>query len=162
VTVGADFETLFRSEYPRLVSLGVAMSGRADIAADLAQEALLRAHRNWAEVSAYDSPAAWLRRVMTNLLIDHHRSARAERAAVSRVAAERVAVSELPAVDRWWQLVGRLPARHRAIVTLYYADDRSVDEIAAALTISAGAVKASLFKARRSLARHISEVGDDG
>jgi RNA polymerase sigma-70 factor (ECF subfamily) len=161
VAVAQDFETMFRSEFPRLVSLGVAMCGRRDIAHELAQEAMLRAHRRWAEISTYESAAAWLRRVMVNLLIDHHRSRTAERAAVERVAAQPARSADSPTLDRWRELVGPLPTQQRAIVTLYYSDDQSVEAIADTLGISTGAVKASLFKARRSLERRLSgEVGD--
>ena len=45
-------------------------------------------------------------------------------------------------------------------MTLYYADDRSVDEIADLLDVSAGTVKTTLFKARRSLARHLDAEGE--
>lgn len=38
----------------------------------------MRAHARWDDLSTYAQPGAWLRRVMSNLLIDHHRSAEAE------------------------------------------------------------------------------------
>ena len=151
---------MFRSEFPRLVALGVAMTGRREIASELAQETMLRAHRRWDEVAGFESPSAWLRRVMMNLLVDLHRSRTSERSAIARLAA-RPAPPDDPVVDRWQQLVLPLPARQRAIVTLYYADDRSVDEIADLLDTSRGAVKAALFKARRTLERHLAgEVAD--
>jgi RNA polymerase sigma-70 factor (ECF subfamily) len=157
VAVTTDFESMFRSQYPRLVALGVAMTGRRDIAHELAQETMMRAHRRWDEVSEYEAPHAWLRRVMTNLLIDHHRSTKAERAAVDRLASVSATTTPPPALDDWWDLVGPLPARQRAIVTLYYADDQSVGEIAETLTVSKGTVKASLFKARRSIERRLRD-----
>jgi DNA-directed RNA polymerase specialized sigma24 family protein len=51
--------------------------------------------------------------------------------------------------------VGVLPDNHRTIVTLYYADDLPVGQIATLLGTSRGAVKAALFKARRTLRRHL-------
>ena len=92
-TVSTDYETMFRDLFPRLVSLGVVMTGRRDIAHELAQETLLRAHRRWDEVSRYDAPAAWCRKVMVNLVIDHQRSAASERRAVERLAPRRPATS---------------------------------------------------------------------
>jgi DNA-directed RNA polymerase specialized sigma24 family protein len=87
VTVKVDgYDELFRESYTRLVFLGLSMSGDPELARDLAQETMLRAHRHWAEISEYDEPGAWLRRVMTNLLIDHHRSKVSEGAAVERLA----------------------------------------------------------------------------
>ena len=46
-----------------------------------------------------------------------------------------------------------LPERQRAAVALYYIDDLGIDEIAEVLEVTAGTVKTSLFKARRSLER---------
>jgi RNA polymerase sigma factor (sigma-70 family) len=162
VAVELDFETVFRSEFPRLVSLGVAMSGRHDIAHELAQETMLRAHDRWHEISRYDSAGAWLRRVMVNQLIDHHRSRTAERTAVARLGSRPSPGVASPAVDRWHELVSPLPARQRAIVTLYYADDQSVEAIATTLGISVGSVKASLFKARRTVERRLGEEAANG
>ncbi len=163
VIVDSDFETLFKAQFPRLVSLGLAMTGRRDVATDLAQETLLRAHQRWADVATFDAPAAWCRKVMVNLLIDHHRSATAERIALARLGADSQLAAPAPALDRWCEIVGTLPTRQRMIVTLYYADDLSVDEIADTLGVTAGAVKASLFKARRALRRRLdAEEDHDG
>ncbi|MEZ5297868.1 MAG: hypothetical protein R2697_16805 [Ilumatobacteraceae bacterium] len=51
-----DFDTVFREVYPRLVSLGVLKTGRTDVARDLAQETMLRAHARWDELATYDAP----------------------------------------------------------------------------------------------------------
>lgn len=169
MAVTHDFETLFREMFPRLVSLGALKTGRPDVARDLAQETMLRAHSRWDELADYDSPAAWCHTVMTNLLVDHHRSAASERNAIERVGGQLGDVTtgddrtETPALDRWNELVALLPDRHRTIVTLYYADDLSVGQIATLLGMSRGAVKAALFKARRTLRRHLDadENGDD-
>jgi acetylornithine deacetylase/succinyl-diaminopimelate desuccinylase-like protein len=60
--VDTDFDALFRTQFPRLVSLGVAKTGRRDVASDLAQETMLRAHRRWSDVSRFDAPGAWCRK----------------------------------------------------------------------------------------------------
>jgi DNA-directed RNA polymerase specialized sigma24 family protein len=67
------FEDLYRIEQPKLVALGLALSGDRDTALELAQETLLKAFSNWAVVSAYDIPGAWLRRVLINLATDTNR-----------------------------------------------------------------------------------------
>lgn len=164
VTVDIDFETLFRREYPRLVSLGVAKTGRRDVARELAQETMLRAHDHWDRLAGYDVPAAWCRTVMTNLLIDYHRSKSAERRAVDRLGEQTELVAPTPALSRWWELVGPLPERQRTIVCLYYADDQTVEQIADQLGVTKGSVKASLFKARRALRRRLEaeEEPNDG
>lgn len=157
VSVATDFEALFRSEYPRLVSLGVAMSGRREIAHELAQETMLRAHRRWGEVVEFEAPGAWCRKVMVNLLIDQHRSSSAERSALERLRGQRAADVAGPAESRWQSLVADLPDRQRTVVTLYYGDDLSIEQIATTLGVAPGTVKTSLFKARQSIARRLAD-----
>ena len=169
-----DYEVLFRSVFPRLVSLGVLRTGRVELATELAQETMLRAHDRWSDVAGYEDPAAWCHRVMVNLLIDHHRRLVSEQRAVERLGLRRdeptgsTDATATPALDRWSELVGELSERQRLVVTLYYADDWSVNEIASVVGTSRGAVKATLFKARRRLrAALVAEgsmegVGDGG
>jgi RNA polymerase sigma-70 factor (ECF subfamily) len=58
--------------------------------------------------------------------------------------------------------VRRLPERQRTAIALRYIDDHTVDEIAEIMDISSGTVKATLFKARQSLAAALgaTEVDD--
>jgi RNA polymerase sigma-70 factor, ECF subfamily len=163
VGVAVSFEALFVGEYPKLVALGLAACGDREVARDLAQETMIRAHARWDEVAGYDSPAGWLRRVMSNLLIDHHRSATAGRAALGRLATSASSTVREPVspATRWAELVAVLTSQQRIVATLYYAEDRSVDEIARILGISPGAVKSTLSKARDRLRRHEGKgIGD--
>lgn len=164
MAVETEFEALFRDVFPRLVSLGALKTGRVDVARDLAQETMARAHTRWDELATYDAPAAWCRTVMTNLLIDHHRSQAAERRAVDRLSTADVAptADPTPSLDEWNQLVAPLPDRQRMIVTLYYADDLTVGQIAQLLDTTRGAIKAALFKARRTLRRQLDEERSHG
>jgi RNA polymerase sigma-70 factor (ECF subfamily) len=163
MTVETEFEALFRDVFPRLVSLGALKTGRVDVARDLAQETMARAHARWDELSTYEAPAAWCRTVMVNLLIDHHRSRAAEQRAIDRLSeAPEPAPAATPALDEWTELVAPLPEQQRMIVTLYYADDLTVGQIAQLLDTSRGAIKAALFKARRTLRRRLDEENRDG
>jgi RNA polymerase sigma-70 factor, ECF subfamily len=166
VAVDTEFEALFRDVFPRLVSLGALKTGRVDVARDLAQETMTRAHARWDELATYDAPAAWCRTVMVNLLIDHHRSRAAEQRAVDRLSTADTTVvaaaDPTPSLDEWNELVAPLPERQRMIVTLYYADDLTVGQIAQLLDTSRGAIKASLFKARRTLRNRLDEEHANG
>jgi RNA polymerase sigma-70 factor, ECF subfamily len=165
-----DYDDLFRSVYPRLVAMGLAMSTERHVAQELAQETLLRAYRRRDEIEAYDSPMAWCRRVMGNLLIDQHRKRTAERSAVERIQsrAETDPVpgsgstdpAHLAASSRWSDIVASLSPQQRLAVTLYYADDQSVATIADTMEIATGTVKSALSKARRNLRRSLG--GDAG
>ena len=166
-----EYDELFRAMYPRLVAMGLAMSVERHVAQDLAQETLLRAYRHRAELHRYDSPAAWCRRVMGNLLIDRHRTSTAERTALERVQARGPATSagvdagdpaETVSATRWHDLVGSLTPQQRLIATLHYAEDLSVDTVAQTLELSAGTVKSALSKARNNLRRSLGARTDAG
>ena len=73
-----DYTTFFRREVRSLVALAAAIAG-ADRAEEIAQEALLRAHREWDRIARYDKPGAWVRRVTINLATSSRRR-RASRA----------------------------------------------------------------------------------
>lgn len=153
-----DFETCFRVQYPKLVALGVAMCGDREVARELAQETMLRAHDRWEQVGEYEAPVGWLRRVMTNLVIDHLRTSSAERSAVGRFGARPEQLAGEPDVGpAWSQLIAPLSPAQRAIVTLYYGEDRPVEEIAEILDIATGTVKSALAKARARLATELGE-----
>ncbi|MCX6522042.1 MAG: SigE family RNA polymerase sigma factor [Actinobacteria bacterium] len=153
----AGFEEFFRSEYTKLVAIARGLTGNHELAADLAQETLLRCHRDWARVSAMDVPGAWARRVLVNLAIDAQRAAARDRRAPAWLHRVDPVTPADPAVDGWWSAVRALPDRQRAVVALHYLEDRSVDDIAAVLGIASGTVKASLSKARATLARTIPQ-----
>lgn len=147
---GNDFEAFFRAEHPRLVAIGLALTGDREAGRDLAAEALSRAHRSWPSL---DNPSAWVRRVVTNLATDRGRRLGRERRALARVASQTVAGSEMndPVSDGFWAAVRALPERQQAAVVLHYLEDRSILDVAAILGIAEGTVKASLFKARNTL-----------
>ena len=69
-----EYDELFRAAYPRLVATGLAMSTSRHVSQELAQETLLRAHHHRDELGGGDSSISWCRRVMGELLVEHHRS----------------------------------------------------------------------------------------
>ena len=153
-----SFEDLFRQQYPLLVAVGVAVLGRVDVARDLAQETMARAHANWATVAAVDVPEAWLRRVMNNLVTDHLRRQRVEQRALERLESRPVPESTVTtSPTRMDELLALLPERQRLVVALTYVCDLSVADVAAALDIAPGTVKASLWKARHNLEKHLND-----
>jgi len=159
------FERFFLHEHPKLVALGLAWTGNADTATELAQEALTRAYRSWDRVSELDIPGAWLRRVMINLLIDERRGRNRAITLRQRVRAlwtsPSVGVDEcVGADDRWWRAVRALPDRERAAVTLHYLEDLSITDVARILEVTPGTVKASLSHARQKLRADLSDPED--
>ena len=158
-----DFDELYRRDFRALVALAYGLSGSRAAAEELAQEAFLAAHRRWDEVSRYDDPSAWLRRVVVNRSVSGVRRRMAERRALARLSGQRVLPEALPDGDEEvWAAVRTLPQRQAQVVALFYVDDRSVGDIARILECAEGTVKAHLHAARQALVRKLgNELKED-
>ncbi|MDH3500061.1 MAG: RNA polymerase sigma factor [Acidimicrobiia bacterium] len=145
------FESFYRREYGAMVALAAAVSGLPAASEDIAQEALLRAHRAWGKVSGYDKPGAWLRRITINLASNQRRRASTERR-LNRVAAAGRHTVDLELRDEGvWGAVAKLPTKQRAAIALFYLEDRSVAEIAEILDCAPNTAKAHLYQGRQAL-----------
>jgi RNA polymerase sigma-70 factor (ECF subfamily) len=154
----AELERLFRAEYTRLVrSLAVAF-GDADAAADAVQDAFVQASRHWSRIAGYADPAAWVRRAAINRLSNRRRGQRRRDAAVRRLGDQAAELAPVPDVDLVRALSALAPQR-RTAVCLYYLADLPIRDVATAMGIAEGTVKAHLFAARAALAKAV-EVHD--
>jgi RNA polymerase sigma-70 factor (ECF subfamily) len=158
VPLRSSFEAFYLREFPAMVTLAYAVSRSRSGAEDLAQEAMVRAHRNWDRISTYDKPGAWVRRVTYNLAVSALRRTAAEVRARIRLGGNQ----PLPEPDegpdqRVWQAVRKLPARQRAAVVLYYLEEMTMREIAGVLGCSEATAKAHVHKARRNLAATLDD-----
>jgi RNA polymerase sigma factor (sigma-70 family) len=157
VRLPGRFEHFYVEEYPGVVKLVYALSGSRVAAEDIAQEAFLRAYRDWDRVGSYEHQAAWVRRVATNLATSGLRRRLAEARALTRLAARREPVLEpLPADQAdFGRALRALPRRQAQAVALFYVEDLSVQQIAVVLDCAEGTVKAHLAKGRHSLAKRL-------
>lgn len=161
VQVPGSFESLYKMNYPAVVSLVYGLCGSRAAAEDVAQEAFLRAHQDWGRVSEMDSPEGWVRRVALNLARSRWRRLRTEAKAKLRLGISDSS-SEAPADalgEAFWAQVRRLPSRQAQAVALHYVEDRSVGEIAQVLGVAEGTVKALLHQGRERLRRQLSAKG---
>ena len=150
-----SFEAFFRREYKPLVALATAVSGSAEAAEDIAQEAMLRARRHWARVADYDKPRIWVRRVTINLAISSRRRIASE--AKARLAwweRREPAVQPEPFDPDLLGALRALPPQQRAAVSLHYLEDRSTPEIADLLGCSESTARVHLHRGRLALAQH--------
>jgi RNA polymerase sigma-70 factor (ECF subfamily) len=157
VPLPGPFEHFYLREYASVVKLAYALSGSRTGAEDIAQEAFLRAYRDWERVGSYEHQAAWVRRVAANLATSGLRRRLAEARALARLAGRREpALEPLPAENAdFWRAVRALPQRQAQAVALHYLEDLSVQQTAAVLACAEGTVRAQLVKARRTLVRRL-------
>jgi RNA polymerase sigma-70 factor, ECF subfamily len=155
------YDEFFAAEYPRLVPMLHALTGDPGRAEDLAQDALVRAHREWERIRGYEMPGAWVRRVALNLATNAARRSRREDRALRRVPA--ASTHELPADDEeLWACVRLLPEQQRWAVVLHYVEDLPIADVARVLEVTEGTVKTHLSRARATLAQRLADHHDGG
>ena len=158
--VVGQFEAFYRQRYRPLVAVVYGLTGNRWVSEDIAQEAFLRAHRDWDRVRSASVPEAWVRRVAINLAMSRFRRMRSETAA-------KLKLNPLPPTfqpptaeqDAFWAEVRMLPRRQTEVIALYYIEDLSTTEIADTLEIADGTVRALLTQARERLARQLEAKG---
>jgi RNA polymerase sigma-70 factor (ECF subfamily) len=133
-------------------------TGNLEEADDLAQETFLRAWRSlagWRREAAFGT---WLGHILRNLLRDRGRAASPATESLE-AAADPAADAEqerrlldremLEALRRAYEAIP--PGRQREVVRMRFLEGRRLDEIAAALGLQVGTVKAHLFRGTQKL-----------
>jgi RNA polymerase sigma-70 factor (ECF subfamily) len=153
----AEFTEFYLASYRRLAAQVYAYLGSAAEAEDAVQEAYLRAWRRWSEVSRYDDPVAWVRRVAWNLAVS-----RLRRLVTAARALRRLRPPDLDALGpdhvALVAALRTLPYRQRQAIVLHYIADMPVAEIAAELNTPRGTVLSWLSRGRSRLAEHLAET----
>ncbi len=164
------FALVFRQLAPRLRAFLHRLSGRHDIADDLAQETFLRMHRARGSFARGSSVLPWAYAIARNCFIDHARSKRRlpladDDAACLKVAtgpdasAEEIAVAKRSAELVESVLAQMTVARREAFVLLRY-EGLTVEAAAQILGISEGAVKLRAFHAYELLRAALKEQNE--
>ena len=149
-----SFEDLYRREYPGLVAVATALSG-AD-GEDLVQDAMVKALTHWDRVQHLERPGGWCHRVLVNLCRNRWKRRRTATRYLERRRREE-GITPGPSVDvlAFWAAVRQLPERPRLAVTLHYAGERQVAEIAELLSVPEGTIRSDLFRARAAIIREL-------
>lgn len=144
-----SFEELYRREYPNLLAVARALTGDRHDSEDLVQDTMVKVFIHWSRIQGYDRPGAWCLNVLTHACRDHWHRRRTRQRFLSHQRATD-AISPGPSIEfvAFWEAVRRLPERPRLVVTLYYAGDRSVADVASIVRIPEGTVKSYLARAR--------------
>ncbi|GAB2859454.1 SigE family RNA polymerase sigma factor [Nocardioides pacificus] len=157
------FDEYAVSAWPWLYRCSYLLTGQHADAEDLAQQTLLQAYRSWAKVSRADQPAAYLRRMMTNLFISQHRPRGRRLELLTDAPPEPRSGAGPGPEDRLllWPHIASLPPRQRAVIVLRYYEQLSEREIAETLGCSTGTVKSTAHRALHSLRAAIGSEAHD-
>jgi RNA polymerase sigma factor (sigma-70 family) len=159
---------LFTKGFGRLFRYLDRLSGDAELAQDLAQEAYVRLYRRQ---SLPDAPEAWLISVAMNLLRNNYSIEKRRRELMSEVLADRshsdpglqpdaaAASQEIRRVVR--QVLDRMPERERQLLLLS-AEGYSYRDIALALELKEVSVGTLLARARLGFRELYRSGSDDG
>jgi RNA polymerase sigma factor (sigma-70 family) len=143
----ADLTAFCNAEWPKLVGALSLYTGDADLAEELAQEAIAKACSNWRKVRRMDAPAAWLHVVARNLAHSHFRRTKAGARARRRAPDPVVAVESADDAIALRALIASLPEQERDTIVLRFYAGLSVRETAGALHIPEGTVKTPTHRA---------------
>jgi RNA polymerase sigma-70 factor, ECF subfamily len=161
----AAFRELVVRHQDRAYALALRITRSPADAEEVAQDAFVRAWLALARFRGESSFATWLHRIVARRALDRSSGLRARRGREVQVEeAESLpdprsglpgaAPGDLEAATRGRRLerlVTRLPAAQRMAVTLYYYEDRSVEQAAAILRMPENTVKTHLARARAAL-----------
>ena len=156
-----SFDSFYLREFPAIRAVAWTLTGNVWNAEEVAQDAFLRAHRDWDRISSYDEPGAWVRRVAINLATSRLRRGLREVRALARLAGRRSEDWQLPESTReFWAAVRSLPRQQAAVLALHYYEDLPIADIAAVLSVAEGTVKAHLHRGREALRNLIRPAGE--
>jgi RNA polymerase sigma-70 factor (ECF subfamily) len=159
------FDSLLRSQEPRVFSLALRFTGSQADAEELTQDVFLLLHASLAQVSDETHLRRWLLRAITHRCLNRLRD---DRRRPTLVSIHTLSPEAEPAADgrppdpmagaRLRRLILELSPEARAVLLLRYQEDMDPSDIAAVLAMPVNTVKSHL---RRSLEWLRSQIGGD-
>lgn len=155
------FDSFYRAEFSAVAGLAYVLSGSRLASEDIAQEAFLAAYRRWDDIGRYDSPGAWVRRLVANRSVSMIRQRIVEAKALPKLLQPEELPSHTSAeCSDVWREVRRLPRRQAQVVALYYLEDLALEDVGRILELGTETVRTHLRRARKTLARRLDVLED--
>ncbi|MDR3308428.1 MAG: sigma-70 family RNA polymerase sigma factor [Tannerella sp.] len=168
----SGFAPLLERYSKQVFALLVRMTGNREDAQDLSQDVFIKVFGSLPSFRGDCSFSTWLYRIAYNMGISSTRKARSnfvsvdltaelqeleEDAAFSSSDDETLTDSRLDLLET---ALDRLPPDERAMITLFYKDERSMSEIAGITGLTETNVKTRIFRIRKRLYVLIKEMED--
>ena len=173
---GNAFEALVTAYEKNVYNLALRMTGNAQDAEDMAQEAFLKAYNSLDSFRGESKFSVWLYRIVSNLCLDFLRRQKRRPASSLSVEDDEGEETQLDIPDvsqspeellerrltreAVRQGLSQLPAEQRQILLLREIQGLSYEEIGQALSLEPGTVKSRIFRARKRLCAFLLADGN--
>jgi len=168
------FEQLIAAQLPQIRRYAMAFARTDADAADLAQEALVKAYTSLRLFRFQSAFTSWLYAIVHNVFLDRVRSRRGreqqleepldprrhERTAEAPSADEQMAKEEER--RRLWAAIRQVPVDLRSALVLFDIEGHTYDEVAAIEGVPVGTVKSRLFRGREHLRKLLGQADQVG
>src|SRR5262249_128661 len=157
---GVTFEEFAMARLPSLLRYAVVLIGDRDLAQDIVQEVLARAHVRWRRIHESESPEAYVRRMVLNEYLSWRRTWAVRH--VHAVGARLVELDDarggvgdhaqgIVDTDELWRRLATLGPKQRAVLVLRYYEEMQDEAIADLLGCSPATVRSQASKALKTL-----------
>ena len=170
------FETLVLEYEKNVYNIALRMTGNSEDAADMTQEAFIKAYNSLQAFRGDSKFSVWLYRIVSNVCLDFLRSKNRRPTVSLSVEDDDGEDTQLDVADESQSpelLLDRkltresvrrgldsLPPDYRQILLLREIQGLSYDEIAQALSLEVGTVKSRIFRARKRLCTFLIDDGN--
>lgn len=170
------FETLVLEYEKNVYNIALRMTGNSEDAADMTQEAFIKAYNSLQSFRGDSKFSVWLYRIVSNVCLDFLRSKNRRPTVSLSVEDDDGEDAQLDVADESQSpellldrkltrdIVRRgldsLPPDYRQILLLREIQGLSYDEIAQALSLEVGTVKSRIFRARKRLCTFLIDDGN--
>lgn len=137
------------------------IAGNREDAEEIAQDAFLKAYRNLKKFRGKAKFTTWLYRIVYNTAVSVKRLKKIPATSLEEAKHPGLAIQEDSETDEWIQTTERaavlekalnsLNEAERTIITLYYLNGSSIEDIHTITGLSAANVKVRLFRARKKM-----------
>lgn len=153
---------LVRRHQVRVRSLAYRLTGRWDVADDIAQEAFLRLHRFASRYQPTAAFSTWLYRIVVNLCLDRSKRRKPASLPEDRPLADPApsaseAMARQERIDAIRQAIAELPERQRTAVVLHRFENLGHEQIAEVTGWSVSAVESLLVRAYGRLRERLKD-----
>lgn len=129
-------------------------------AEELTQDAFMKAFEHLSDFNAKSKFSTWIYRIAYNTALSFLRKKNIEQTVLDENAWNRISDTQIDdalnddseeQVEKLHQALNKLTAEERALVTLFYEEEHSIQELAQILNLSEGNIKVKLYRLRKKL-----------